>query len=297
MKSQSTWKCSYLSRKARFLEVVVCSLTVCLLAPICAFGAFGLTDSNGYYTVDTGGGLVFTVTKANGDVISLKYNNVEYQEPTKGSQVNSGFGTATVTATTYGNSYIKITVVDSTGTLTHYYMARNGYNNIYMATYFTQEPSLGLVRYIVRIPSSLLPNGPNPSDIRNNTGAIEVSDIFGMSDGTTRSKHYSNHWLIDWSYTGATGHNVGVFMVRSNHEGDSGGPFIDVSSTNVVPIRKFMKSSITAKHKRKRFVPAFSTDHTRWFLSMVLNRLYHWIPPGSRTWTCSDMSRNGIVIM
>ena len=189
MKSQSTWKCSYLSGKARFLEVVVCSLTVCLLGPICAFGAFGLTDNNGYYTVDTGGGLVFTVTKASGDIISLKYNNVEYQEPTKGSQVNSGFGTATVTATTYGNSYIKITVVNSTGTLTHYYMARNGYNNIYMATYFTQEPSLGLVRYIVRIPSSLLPNGPNPSDIRNNTGAIEVSDIFGMSDGTTRSKH------------------------------------------------------------------------------------------------------------
>jgi rhamnogalacturonan endolyase len=46
-----------------------------------------------------------------------------------------------------------------------------------------------------------------------------------MSDGTTRSKHYSNHRLIDWLYTGATGQNVGVFMVRSNHEGDSGGPF------------------------------------------------------------------------
>jgi len=148
------------------------------------------TDSNGYYTVDTGGGLVFTVNQASGDITSLKYNNIECQEPTKGSQVNLGFGTATVTATTYGNSYIKITVVNSTATFTHYYMARNGYNNIYMATYFTQEPSLGLVRYIVRIPSSLLPSGPNPSDIRNNIGAIESSDIFGMSDGTTRSKHY-----------------------------------------------------------------------------------------------------------
>jgi hypothetical protein len=31
--------------------------------------------------------------------------------------------------------------------------------------------------------------------------------------------------LIDWSYIGATGNNVGVFILRSNHEGDSGGPF------------------------------------------------------------------------
>src|SRR6185436_5684066 len=71
----------------------------------------------------------------------------------------------------------------------------------------------------------LLPNGPAPSDIRNNTGAIESADIFGMADGTTRSKHYSNMRLKDWSYIGAAGPNVGMWMVRSNHEGDSGGPF------------------------------------------------------------------------
>lgn len=94
-----------------------------------------------------------------------------------------------------------------------------------MATYFTEEPSVGLVRYIVRIPSTLLPNGPPPSDIRGNIGAIEASDIFRMPDGTSRSKHYSNNRLLDWWYTGATGDGVGVFMVRSNHEGDSGGPF------------------------------------------------------------------------
>src|SRR6185503_5596803 len=73
--------------------------------------------------------------------------------------------------------------------------------------------------------STLLPNGPAPSDIRNNTGAIESADIFGMADGTTRSKHYSNMRLKDWSYIGATGSNVGLWIVRSNHEGDSGGPF------------------------------------------------------------------------
>ena len=52
-----------------------------------------------------------------------------------------------------------------------------------MATYFTQEPTIGLVRFIVRVPNNLLPNGPAPSDIRGNTGAIEASDIFGMADG------------------------------------------------------------------------------------------------------------------
>src|SRR6185295_10803532 len=40
-----------------------------------------------------------------------------------------------------------------------------------------------------------------------------------------RSKHYSNMRLKDWSYIGATGPNVGIWIARSNHEGDSGGPF------------------------------------------------------------------------
>lgn len=94
-----------------------------------------------------------------------------------------------------------------------------------MATYFTEEPSIGLVRFITRIPSAKLPNGPMTSNIRNNTGAVEAGDVFGLANGETRSKHYSNHRLIDFSYTGATGTNVGVWMVRSNHEGGSGGPF------------------------------------------------------------------------
>jgi len=77
----------------------------------------------------------------------------------------------------------------------------------------------------VRIPHALLPQGPPPSDILGSAGPIEAKDIFGMADGTTRSKHYSNHRLMDWAYTGATGNKIGVFMIRSNHEGDSGGPF------------------------------------------------------------------------
>lgn len=207
--------------------------------PCASFGAFGLTTATDYYTVDTGAGLVFKVrrtdngssTQSAGDLMSLVYNGIEYQNQSRGSQINSGFdflytgvSAVTVSASVINVNYIRITV--QAGNLTHYYMARNGYPNIYMATHFTTEPdTLGLCRYIVRIPSDLLSNGPVASDIRNNTGAIESGDIFGMADGTTRSKHYSNMRLMDWSFIGATGTNVGVFMLRSNHEGDSGGPF------------------------------------------------------------------------
>jgi rhamnogalacturonan endolyase len=201
--------------------------------------AFGLSTATDFYTVDTGAGLVFKVrrtdngssTQSAGDLMSLVYNGVEYQNQTKGSHINSGFdflytgvSAVSVSASVINANFIRITV--AAGDLTHYYMARNGYPHIYMATYFTSEPdTLGLCRFIVRVPSTLLPNGPPPSDIRNNTGAIESADIFGMADGTTRSKHYSNMRLKDWSHIGATGTNVGLWMVRSNHEGDSGGPF------------------------------------------------------------------------
>ena len=195
------------------------------ILPQSALGAFGLSNNDGYYRVDTGAGLVFKVKQSGGDITSLNYHGIEYQEPAKGSQINSGLCTTNVKAAVYGTNYIKSTVVDTTGTLTHYYLARNGFNNIYMATYFTKEPSIGLIRFIVRIPAKLLPHGPASSDVRDSTESIEARDVFGMADGTTRSKHYSNRRLLDWSFTGATGNNVGVWMVRSSHEGDSGGPF------------------------------------------------------------------------
>jgi rhamnogalacturonan endolyase len=210
-----------------------------LLAPAKARAAFGLTSDANFYTVDTGAGLVFKVrridngssTQSAGDIASLVYNGVEYQNQTRGSQVNSGFdylysgvSAVSVSAATVGTDYVKITV--QAGNLTHYYLARSGYPNVYMATYFTSEPdTLNLCRYIVRIPSSRLPNGPVPSDIRNTTSTVESGDIFALPDGQTRSKHYSNQRLKDWSYIGATGSGVGVWMVRDNNEGNSGGPF------------------------------------------------------------------------
>jgi rhamnogalacturonan endolyase len=210
-----------------------------LLATTAATSTFGLSSDTNFYTVDTGAGLVFKIrrtdngvsTQSAGDIASLVYNGVQYQDQSRGSQLNSGFdylysgvSAVTVTAATVGTDYIKVTV--QAGNLTHYYMAKKGEPRIYMGTYFTTEPdTLNLARFIVRVPIAALPNGPTPSDIRNNTGAIESSDIFGLSNGQTRSKHYSNQRLKDWSYIGATSSTAGLWIVRDNNEGNSGGPF------------------------------------------------------------------------
>lgn len=209
-----------------------------LLCPLFAHADFGLTTTTNYYTVDTGAGLVFSIlridngssTQSPGDISSLQINGVEYQDQSRGSQINSGFdwvysttSAVTVSAATVGEDYIKITV--QAGDLTHYYMARRGYPHIYMATYFTSEPQLGLVRYILRMQRAKLNEGPVPSDISQTVSTVESSDIFALANGQTRSKHYSNQRLKDWSYIGATGDNVGLWVVRDNNEGGSGGPF------------------------------------------------------------------------
>lgn len=205
-----------------------------LASPNSGRAAFGVTTNTDYYTVDTGAGLVFKVRRVEeaganantisiGDIRSLVYNGVEYQDTARGSQINSGFdflgysnSIVNVTAEVVNVNYIKVTV--TTANLTHYYIARNGYPHIYMATYFNIEPVTGggLCRYIVRIPYTSLPNGPPPSDLSGTTTTVESGDIFGLPNGETRSKHYSNHRLIDWFYTGATGSGVGVFMMRDS---------------------------------------------------------------------------------
>jgi rhamnogalacturonan endolyase len=206
---------------------------------LAAASSFGLTEDADFYTVDTGAGLVFKIrrldngvsTQSAGDIASMIYNGVQYQDQARGTQVNSGFdylykntSAVSVAAATVGTDYVKITV--QAGALTHYYLAKKGEPNIYMGTYFTSEPdTLNLARFIVRVPIAALPNGPLPSDIRNNTGAIESGDIFGLANGETRSKHYSGMRLKDWRYIGATSASAGLWILRDNNEGNSGGPF------------------------------------------------------------------------
>jgi len=272
--------------RGEWLKILGCFLVAVglLIWPERAAGAFGVTTNADNYQVDTGGGLVFKVrrtdngssTQSAGDLMSLVYNGVEYQDQSRGSQLNSGFdflysytNLVNVSAAVYGTNYIKITVVggdpaSGQGLLTHYYLARNGYPHIYMATSFNMEPdTLGLCRYILRITDSLLPNGPAPSDIRNNTGAIESGDIFGMADGTTRSKHYSNMRLMDWAYIGATGTNVGLYILRSNHEGDSGGPFY-----------RSLLNQGTATDQEITYIVNYGEAQTEGFRTNILNGPY-----------------------
>ncbi|KAI8309818.1 Rhamnogalacturonate lyase A [Colletotrichum sp. SAR11_59] len=112
-----------------------------------ADAAFGLATGNSTtYTVDTNGGLVFEVNKANGDITSLLYNGVEYQGTSKMSQINSGLGASTVTAETVGG-VVKITVKAGSQPLTHYYVAKPDDPTIYMATHITGEIAPGELRY------------------------------------------------------------------------------------------------------------------------------------------------------
>ncbi|MFT4248538.1 MAG: rhamnogalacturonan lyase B N-terminal domain-containing protein [Pseudomonas sp.] len=200
--------------------------------------AFGLTSDSKYFIVDTGADLIFKVrrvdsgssTQAGGDLASIIYNGVQYQDTSRGSQLNLGAdslyddGTdATVEAEQVDDDHIKITVTQ--GDLIHYYLAVNGEARIYMGTVFTSEPSAGYVRYILRVPYARLPYGPEASDMNGATVAVESGDVSALTTGETRSKHYSGLRAKDWSYIGATGSDIGMWMVRGNSEGMSGGPF------------------------------------------------------------------------
>ena len=141
-----------------------------------------------------------------------------------------------VTVTNINNQYIKITLQTAAdngvvSNLIHYIMVKNGENNIHMATYAENAPAVGELRWITRLRTPKLPNGPTPTDLRGNIGTVESGDVFGMSDGTTRSKYYGDDIThgkdraMDLTYCGATGDGIGVWMVYGNRESSAGGPF------------------------------------------------------------------------
>jgi rhamnogalacturonan endolyase len=203
--------------------VGVCLGLVGLLQGTPAWAAFGVVKNGANYSVDSGAGLLFWVDGANGDITSIKLNGTELNSPVKRSHIGSGLGSATVTTATYGTSTVKITV--STSTLTHYYMVRNGQNTIYMATYISEQPTVGELRWITRLQTGTVPNSPAPSDLRGTTGAIESQDVFGLTNGQTRSKYYGNERAMDLAVRGVTGNGIGVWMNYGNRESASGGPF------------------------------------------------------------------------
>ncbi|WP_406333831.1 rhamnogalacturonan lyase B N-terminal domain-containing protein [Streptomyces sp. NBC_00203] len=191
------------------------------LATTASAASFGYTDDGSNYVIDTGANLVFKVSKTNGDLTSLVYKGTEYQGyGGKNSHVESGLGTSTVTIAQSGST---ILVSVAYGTLKHYYAARSGENNVYLWTN-KADTSVSATRYIVRVKAGLFLND-EPDSYTYAPTTIEASDVFQKSDGQTRSKHYSKLRVIDYDYVGWTTGSVGLWVVRSNHEKASGGPF------------------------------------------------------------------------
>ncbi len=233
-------------KSPRCFAASLLGFVLAIAAPTIAFAAFGYSDNGDAYVVDSGAGLVFQVRKTDGTISSIVFNGTEYNGPSgKGSHIASGLGSATtVTPETDGATYVKLTLqTDATNgvvsDLTHYLVVRNGENRIYMATYATAEPDVGELRWITRLDAAKIPNGPPPSDNTGTTGAIESSDVFGQPDGTTTSKYYGDaithgkDRAMDLTYDGATGPDIGVWMIFGNRESDAGGPFFrDIQNQN-----------------------------------------------------------------
>ncbi|RDW77869.1 hypothetical protein BP5796_05721 [Coleophoma crateriformis] len=201
-----------------------------LCFPSIALAAWGYTDDGTNYVVDVGSLLVFKVSKSTGDITSMVYNGVETNGYSgKNTQVESGLGASTVTIQKYTTpaNIIKITVVH--GTLIQTYIARYGNNNIYM---FTRkgDASVAALRFIVRIPSTILPKAITDADYYDEPLVdLEETDVTRSSTNSyTKAKHYSGDLYgrtMDYDYVGKASSTIGMYMIRSNHEKASGGPF------------------------------------------------------------------------
>lgn len=239
--------------------IALCCLASGSVSPVWA--AFGLTSDTSHYIVDTGAGLVFKVDRRKADIRSIVFHGTELNDAAKASGLNSGLGSTgtKVTAAADSSTVIVTVTTDQTNTvvagLTHYYIVRKGVNNLYMATYATKATSNGEMRWITRLKGQLFPTVPAESNIRNNTGNIESRDVFGMADGTSRSKYYGNQHAMDLSIRGVTGTNRGAFMVYGNRESSLGGPFfrdIQNQSGSDSEVYNYLYSGHNQTEKEKR---------------------------------------------
>jgi rhamnogalacturonan endolyase len=245
----------------RFLQFFLLLLITASLLTGSAWAAYGVVTDATFYTVDTGGGLVFKVHRTDGSIRSIKYNGgVELQDQSKWSHLGSSYGSVTSTLTTYGSGtpattddFIKIACATSASnsyspSLTHHFIVRRGQNIIYMATYLTQQPGVGEFRWITRLQATPFPDSPTPSDIRGNVGNAESTDVKLMADGTTRSKYYGDapgrgkDRAMDLTYCGISGPGVGAYMIFGNRESASGGPFYRDIQNQSTEVYNYMNS-------------------------------------------------------
>jgi rhamnogalacturonan endolyase len=195
--------------------------------------SFGITTSGSSYVVDTGADVVFRVAKSNADITSITYRGNELTAPYsithRYSHYESGLSSSSTAITTHvdlaqGTAILAAT--DSSLGVTQYYVARAGYDNIYMATYAggSTPPTPGEMRYIFYLDRSKFAVDPY-SDVNGRT-VIEGSDVYvDPATGFTYSKFYSSRRNIDDPYHGVSGPGVGAFMMIGSREKGSGGPF------------------------------------------------------------------------
>src|SRR5262249_21337366 len=145
---------------------------------------FGISEHKDNYIVDTGAGLVFEVSHGNGDLTSMKYKGRECQAPYDTTHRNSHYasglsGSSKSTADKDpSNQWIKITIDDEKLGLVHYYVARRGENNIYMADYAEKCPSPGEMRFITYLSREVFTHVPAPSDNSRSDSGVEGKDVF-----------------------------------------------------------------------------------------------------------------------
>jgi rhamnogalacturonan endolyase len=183
--------------------------------------------------VDTGADVVFRVAKSNADITSITYHGNELTAPYsithRYSHYESGLSSSSTTITTnvdlsQGTAIVAAT--DSKLGVTQYYVARNGFDTIYMATYAggSAPPTPGEMRFIFYLDRTKFAVDPY-SDVNGKT-VIEGSDVYAdPATGYTYSKFYSSRRNIDDPYHGVTGAGVGAFMMIGSREKGSGGPF------------------------------------------------------------------------
>jgi len=196
---------------------------------------------------DTGSGLTFVINSTNGNITSLRHDGVELASPGQAAgQFESGWKSATVTGKTFGDGTILVTAANASVGVTMYYVARKNDNTVYVATDITKALNPGEARFISRLNSRLLSTSPVAARTGGSVAAVEGSDVFRFTDGTTASKFYSSQRLIAQQPFGASGGGHGVFLIGGTHEMSSGGPFfrdIEVNDTGTtVNITHYMFS-------------------------------------------------------
>ncbi|KAL8382411.1 hypothetical protein RB595_006277 [Gaeumannomyces hyphopodioides] len=225
------------------LHLLVQGLLVLALATSSTvLAAFGFARSGNNFVIDAGSAnpLVFQVDARSCDINSILYRGTQLQSGGgQGTHIGSGLGSATVSASQLtgasGKRYVRVTC--ATPTLTHYMVVREGDSSIFLATYISQEPSIGELRFLARLNANVL-SGEYPfgeaSTTAGSTSTVEGSDVFVVG-GQTRSKFYSSTRFMDRDAQCVYGGSdlMHVCVVVPNMESSSGGPFFrDIESNN-----------------------------------------------------------------